>query len=212
MKLYHIPSTRSVRPQWLLEEMEISYDLIRVTREMSLSSEYINLHPQGKVPVLVDENVTIFESGAICTYLADKYLDQGFAPKLESPARAYYYQWLFYAALTLEAPVEQYMFHVLPDLPEQVIPKQAKVRVAPEEAQQWFLKVCKPLNKRLENQHYLVGNRFSAADVVTGGVLLWALKLGMMKQECPVKEYLKRLMERPALKKAAGDLHQMESL
>ena len=212
MKLYYIPSTRSIRPQWLLEEMGISYDLIRVTTEMSLSKEYINLHPQGKVPVWVDESVTIFESGAICTYLADKYIDKGFAPPIESPARAYYYQWLFYASLTLEAPVEQYMFHVLPDLPEQVIPKSLQTRIAPEDAQQWFAKVCEPLNRLLKDNHFLVENRFSAADVVTGGVLLWAIKLGMLKQESPIKDYITRLMERIALKKAAGDLHQMPNI
>lgn len=212
MKLYYIPSTRSIRPQWLLEEMDISYDLIRVTKEMSLSKEYTNLHPQGKVPVWVDENVTIFESGAICTYLADKYIDKGFAPLIESPARAYYYQWLFYASLTLEAPVEQYMFQVLPDLPEKVIPRNLQTRVAPEEAQQWFDKVCEPLNRLLKDNHFLVENRFSAADVVAGGVLLWALKLGMLKQESPIKDYITRLMERIALEKAAGDLHQMTNI
>lgn len=202
MRLYYIPTTRAVRPRWLLEEMGLSYDLIRVTMAMSRSDEYKTLHPQGKVPVLVDEPVTIFESAAICAYLADKYLDQGFAPELNSPARADYYQWMFYASVTLEAPVEQYMFHVLPGLPEKVLPKQAQVRVPQEEAEQWFIKVCEPLNAHLRDRPYLLDDQFTAADVVTGGVLLWALKLGLLKQDNPVKAYIDRLMQRPAFQRA----------
>ena len=207
MKLYYIPTTRAVRPRWLLEEMGISYDLIRVNMELSRSSDYAQLHPHGKVPVLVDENVTIFESAAICTYLADRYREKDFAPQPESPARAYYYQWIFYASLTLEAPVEQYMFHVLPGLPEKLLPKQTQVRVTLEEAKQWFAKVCEPLNELLKDSQYLVENRFTAADIVTGGVFLWALKLGLLKQDSPIKTYINRLMARSAFQKADEDFY-----
>ncbi|MGK7896650.1 MAG: glutathione S-transferase family protein [Xenococcus sp. (in: cyanobacteria)] len=207
MKLYYMPTTRAVRPRWLLEELGISYDLIRVSMEMSRSSEYTKLHPQGKVPVLVDDHVTIFESAAICTYIADKYLDQGFAPPIDSPARAFYYQWLFYAATTLEKPVEEYLFQVLPNLPEKLLPQQKQARISSEEVKIWFVKVCQPLNELLENNHYLIENRFSAADIVTGGVLLWALKLGMLKEDNPVKEYITRLMQRPAFQKADEDVY-----
>ena len=207
MKLYFIPTTRAVRPRWLLEELGIEYELITVSMEMSRKPEYQQLHPHGKVPVLVDDHITVFESAAICTYLADKYPEQGLAPKIDSPARAYYYQWLFYASLTLEAPVEQYMFHILPNLPEKVLPTASQTRVTKEEAQQWFTKVCAPLDRLLQNSDYLVKNSFSAADIVTGGVLLWALKLGMLKTESPVKSYITRLKERSALQKADTDVY-----
>ncbi len=191
----------------VLEEMELNYELITVSMEQSDRSEYRQLHPHGKVPVLVDERVTIFESAAICAYLADKYIDKGFATAIDSPARAYYYQWLFYASLTLEPPVEQYMFNVLPNLPEKVLPKSDRTKVSKAEAQQWFVKVCQPLNQLLANRDYLVENRLTAADVVTGGVLLWALKLGMMKETSPVKTYIENLSERPAFKKANPEVY-----
>lgn len=202
MQLYYIPTTRAFRPRWLLEEMNIPYQLVQVTMEMSRQPEYKKLHPHGKVPVLVDGDVIIYESAAICAYLADKYPEKELAPSLQSPARAYYYQWLFYASLTLEAPVEQYMFHVLPGLPEKLLPTSDRTRVSKEEALQWFTKVCQPLNELLKDKDYLVENRLTAADVVTGGVLLWALKLGMMKEESPVKNYITKLMERPAFYRA----------
>ncbi|MGB5900187.1 MAG: glutathione S-transferase family protein, partial [Geitlerinemataceae cyanobacterium] len=190
MKLYYIPTTRAVRPRWLLEELEVPYELIYVKPGMMEQPEYSKLHPHGKVPVLIDENVTLFESAAICAYLADKYPEKGFAPLVSSTGRGYYYQWLFYATATLEPPVEQYMFNILPNLPEKVLPKNDQTRLSTSESQEWFDRVCEPLNELLAAKDYLVENKFSAADVVTGGVLMWAYRLGMMKAETPVKNYL----------------------
>ena len=99
------------------------------------------------------------------------------------------------------------MFHVLPGLPEKLLPKSDRTRVSPEETLQWFNKVCQPLNEIVKAQDYLVENRFSVADVVTGGVLLWALKLGMLKEETPVKTYISNLMTRPAFKRADDDVY-----
>lgn len=96
MKLYYIATTRAMRPRWLLEEMELAYELIHVTIAMTQQPEYRQIHPHGKVPVLVDEDMTIFESAAICAYLADKHPEKGLAPLPGTSARGYYYQWLFY--------------------------------------------------------------------------------------------------------------------
>jgi glutathione S-transferase len=79
MKLYYIPTTRSIRPRWLLEEMDLLYELVYMRLEMTQQPEYRRLHPHGKVPVLVDNDTIIFESAAICAYLADKYPEKGFA-------------------------------------------------------------------------------------------------------------------------------------
>lgn len=207
MQLYYIPTTRALRPRWLLEELDIPYELVDVKMAMTQQPEYLQLHPQGKVPVLVDGDVTIYESSAICAYLADKYLERGFAPPLSDPARSYYYQWLFYAGQTLEPPVEQYMFKVLPNLPEKILPKEYKSHVELAVAQDWFERVCQPLNTVLSERDYLVDNRMSAADIVVGGVLLWAFKLGMMTSDSPVKTYLSGLMARPAFKRADENVY-----
>lgn len=207
MKLYYIPTTRAVRPRWILEELGISYELVYVTMAMTQEPGYEKLHPHRKVPVLVDGDIIMFESAAICAYLADKFPEKELAPSPTSPARSYYYQWLFYATLTLEAPVEQYLFNVLPNLPEKLLPQKHRTEVSAEEALIWFNKVAQPLNELLRTQTYLVDNRFSAADVVTGGVLIWALRLGMLSENSPVKDYVQQLMERPALKKADEDFY-----
>lgn len=207
MKLYYIPTTRAVRPRWLLEELGVDYELIQVDMALTRQPEYRQLHPHGKVPVLVDGDVTLYEASAICAYLADKYLEHGLAPARSSSSRGYYYQWLFYAGQTLEPPVEQYMFNVLPHLPEKLLPKEHQTQVDSATAKAWFDRVCQPLNEQLANHHYLVDDRLSAADIVTGGVLLWALKLGMMTTDSPIKAYLMRLMERPAFQRADENVY-----
>jgi glutathione S-transferase len=207
MKLYYIPTTRSIRPRWLLEEMDLPYELVYMRLEMTQQPEYRRLHPHGKVPVLVDKDIVIFESAAICAYLADKYPEKGFAPKLETPARGYYYQWLFYATLTLEPPVEQLMFHALPNLPEKILPQKKQTEVSPQQALQWFARVCEPLEEIFQHSDYLVENRFSTADVITGGVLMWALRLGMLTEDNAVKAYITKLMQRPAFIRADSDFY-----
>lgn len=202
MKLYYIPTTRAVRPRWLLEEMEIPYEVVRVSMAIMKDPEYKQLHPHGKVPVLVDGDITIFESAAICAYLADKYLDRGFAPAPNSRDRAYYYQWLFYATATLEPPVEHFMFNILPNLPEKVLPGFIKSETSLQESWEWFKRASAPLKAALEGKHFLVGNSLTAADIVVGGVLLWAKKLGMMQPEDSLTEYIDNLMQRPALNRA----------
>lgn len=202
-----MPTTRAVRPRWLLEELGIAYELVYVNMAMTRQPEYLQLHPQGKVPVLVDGDVTIYESSAICAYLADKYLERGFAPSLSDPHRSYYYQWFFYAGQTLEPPVEQYMFKVLPNLPDKILPTEYKSHVELTVAKDWFDRVCQPLNTVLRDRNYLVDNRMSAADIAIGGVLLWALKLGMMTTDSPVKTYLLGLMERPAFQRADENVY-----
>ncbi len=207
MKLYYIPTTRAVRPRWLLEEMGIPYELVRVDMNMTKQPEYQKLHPHGKVPILVDGEVTIFESAAICAYLADKYLDLGLAPARDTPLRGYYYQWLFYATSTLEPPVEHFMFNVLPNLPEKVLPIKVRSAISTQEALQWFDRVTQPLTEALVSQNYLVEDRLSAADIVTGGVLLWAKKLGMLSDGDPLSRYLNNLMQRPAFIRADEDFY-----
>lgn len=207
MKLYYIPTTRAVRPRWLLEEIGITYELVQVDMEMTQQPEYQNLHPHRKVPVLVDGEVTIFESTAICTYLADKYTNSGLAPAIDSLERAYYYQWLFYASVTLEAPVEHFMFAVLPLLPEKVLPNKVREAISTQEALEWFNKVAEPLRNVLVNNNYLVGNKFSTTDIVTGGVLMWAKRLGMLEEDDSLTKYLDNLMRRPAFMRADEDFY-----
>src|SRR5579859_6645904 len=98
MKLYFAPGTRATRPRWMLEELGIPYEIVTVDLEAKENREpgYLRIHPLGRVPVLVDDEVTVFESIAICMYLAERHSERGLAPPVSSPLRAQYYQWLLF--------------------------------------------------------------------------------------------------------------------
>ncbi len=99
MQLYFAPRTRASRPRWLLEELEVPYELVKLdlSKQESRTPAYVALHPFGEVPVLVDGDVTLFESSAICLYLADRFPEKRLAPSLGSPDRGPYLQWMLFA-------------------------------------------------------------------------------------------------------------------
>ena len=99
IELYHTPQTRSSRPRWLLEELGTPYRL----RSVDLfGGERNPAHPLGSVPAINIDGETLIESGAICHWLADRFLDKGLAPAMDDPRRARYEQWMFFVPATLE--------------------------------------------------------------------------------------------------------------
>jgi glutathione S-transferase len=194
MILYYAPHTRAARPRWLLEELEVPYELARVDLKAGEqhAPAYLALHPLGLVPVLRDGDATIFESGAICTYLADKHLDKGLAPPLDSPLRGPYLQWMFFAQTTLEPPLIEYHFQGKDD----------SARAAAARAQ--FARAAKVVADAVEGRSFLVGDRFSAADVMVGGALGWARGFGLLDDPILV-EYGRAVGGRPAARRARAD-------
>jgi len=195
-------STRSVRPRWLLEEMNLDYELIALSLADIQKEEYQKVHPLAKIPVLIDEGVKIFESSAICIYLGDRYIEKGFAPSFDSPARAFYYQWLFYASTTLDVPIEKYMFLTMPEIPENLLPFAKKNNLTQTEIINWFDRVCQPLAETLASKQYLIEERFTVADIIVSGILFWALGLTMLENQPILKEYVTRMTNRPAFLRA----------
>ena len=82
LKLYHSAQSRSTRPRWLLEEIGAPYDLVYVdlSKQEHKTAQYLEIHPHGVVPALVDGDLGLMESGAICAYLADKFPAAHLAP------------------------------------------------------------------------------------------------------------------------------------
>src|SRR5882672_4547196 len=113
MKLYFAPRTRSTRPRWMLEELGVPYELIAVDLAAKENREpgYLHVHPLGQVPALVDGDVTVFESIAICMYLADRCPGRSLAPAASSPLRGQYYQWLLFCASTIEPAIGRWSQH-----------------------------------------------------------------------------------------------------
>src|SRR5439155_14189449 len=163
MKLYYAPRTRAVRPRWLLEEIAEPYTIERLdmTKGEHRSDAYKKIHPLGAVPALVDGDLHIFESSAICMYLADKFAERGLAPPIGSHDRGRYYQWMVYAIASFEAPIVRYL----------------EARESPQGAAAALVKFDESagvIAAALDGKDWLVGDRFSAADVMIGSIVVWA--------------------------------------
>lgn len=200
MKLYYVPRTRASRPRWLLEEMGLPYELVRldISRKETRTPEHLARQPLGHVPVLEDEGVLVFESMAICLWLAERHADKGLVPPPGTPARAETYQWLFFAATELEPHLDAISAQTRRPEPERDV---ARI----EEAKRRFAAAAVALEARLAGRTFLVGDSFSVADVVVGSVLSWGKATAGLDGLPETQAWLARLKERPAWKRAVKD-------
>ena len=198
MKLYHSARSRSARPRWLLEEIGEPYELVRVdiSKGENKTPDYLKIHPHGVVPALVDGDVKLMESAAICMYLADKYPQKRLAPTVGTAARGYYYQWMVYTVATLEPPVLQIFMNTV------MLPEEKRSGAAVDEARKTFSGVANTLTQALTSKPYLLGNDFSAADVMIGSTLAWGSFMGLIAGQSVLEDSVKRVSERPAYLRA----------
>jgi len=201
MKLYYCPMTRATRPRWLLEEIGSPYELVRVDlgKGEQKRPEYQKIHPHGRVPALVDGDVTLFESSAICMYLADKFPEKKLAPAPGTPARGLYYQWMVYSLATAEPPVLKVFMNTVRRPEPERNPAEA------EAGRTEFREVAALLTRVLDGRPFLLGEQFSAADVMVGSIVGWARGLKLVEDYPTLKDYSRRLVERPAYKRATAD-------
>jgi glutathione S-transferase len=192
-----VPHDRGAKARWLLTELGIPFESRWLDREKNEfeSPGFLRLNPMGRVPVLEYGDRVMHESGAICAFLADTYLDEGLAPPLSSPERAEYQQWMYFAASTVDPIVTRIM--IIEDIPA------GEVRQTKEAALLDDLRhVLRALDLRLSKSPYLVAERFSAADICVGYHLywckLWPELAAPMKDFPSVTSYLDRLEKMPS--------------
>lgn len=196
MKLYYSPGTSAFRCRWMLEELGTPYELITLSLGAGEHKrpEYLKIHPNGSVPALVDGADTFIESAAIVMHLADQDPEQRFAPAPGSPARGHYYQWIFFA-----------MTNLYPVVHTPYLRKFFRSQDATAEEAQALARQLTITDELLGRQPYLLGENFSAADIVFGGQLVWADACGLLLGREPHAAYLERLRARPAFQRAAAD-------
>ena len=182
----------------MLEEIGQPYEVVRLDLSAGdhKKPEYLKIHPHGRVPALVDGDLVMHESGAICAYLADKFPDKRLAPPVGTPARGLYYQWLFYCMATLEPPVLQIFLNTI------MLPEEQRSAKAAEDGKQNFANVAKVISQALQGRPYLLGEKFSAADVMIGSTLVWGQFMGLLSGQPVLEEYVARLSARPAFQRA----------
>ncbi len=201
MKLYYVPSTRAGRARWMLEELEIPYELHRLDPSVRENRQppYLALNPLGTVPTLVDGDVVVYESLAICLYLADKFPDKGLAPPPGSPERGPYYQWSVFSMVTLEKGLDLVNLHTVR------LPEDKRIPQAAEMGRARFLEAAAVLDQALADREYLVGGRFTTADLVTGAVLGWGKLFGLLGDHPRLVDYVRRQVGRPAARRSRAD-------
>jgi glutathione S-transferase len=201
MKLYYAPQTRATRPRWMLEEIGVPYELVRLqlSKGEHKQPEYLKIHPHGAVPAYSDGEVTMFESAAICAYLADKFPDKRLAPPLGSPQRGLYYQWLVYSMATMEPPVLKVFLNT------RMLAEEKRSPAVAEEGRAQWKDVARVVQQAVEGKTFLLGEQFTAADVMVGSILGWSGFMGLLEGFAGLQAYVGRLTSRPAFKRANAD-------
>lgn len=187
LTLFHAPRSRSTRFIWLLEELGAPYEVRRVDIYRSVSNtgarDPANPHPHGQVPALLDDGVLITESAAIALYLTDKFPAAGLGPVIGDPKRGPYLSWLAYYAGVLEPCVT--------NLWKQRQDDQDKAQ---------YQAMDDRLRTTLEASPWLLGETFSAADIMFVSLLQFARQ--MLPPHAVYDDWLARANARPALARA----------
>ncbi|NIK87476.1 glutathione S-transferase [Rhizomicrobium palustre] len=194
LTLFHKPKTRSNSIMWLLEELGVPYETKEVTiRSMDGSGaiDPANPHPHGKVPALEHDGNRVFETGAIALYLTDLFPEKKLGPVPGEALRGEYLSWLFYRSGVLEPALMMRRLGV----------KHMQGAMGWAEASE----VETVLNETLALRPYILGDSFSAADIVTGGGIVYLLRFKMLAETPVLTEYAQRLTSRPAFIKVMGD-------
>ncbi len=189
--LFHHPKSRSTRFIFLLEELEAPYELRHVAIRHSDGSGAVdpaNPHPHGKVPAISDDGGVVFESPAIALYLTDRFPKNRLGPLAGEPGRGAYLSWLSYYTGVLEPAFMSKFMNV-------AVPRGSAGWVAVDEAMEAVI-------KQLSQGRYMLGQHFSAADVLYGTTFAMFAQSPMMPKSAVVDAYVQRIVTRPAFARA----------
>jgi glutathione S-transferase len=189
--LYHSPASRAFTAYWMLEEIGVAFDVktVDIRHGEQKDPAYLKLNPAGKVPTLTDGDVVVSENPAIAIYLADRYSYGTLAPKIEEADRGAYLKWMVYATAVVD-PVA-YLHEQAIDLPG----------FGPGFGT--FDDMVGVLATTLKGRKWLLGDRFSAADVVLGGTISQLMYRQVLPKDPTLIDYNTRLTLRDAYHRAA---------
>ena len=198
IQIFHSPNTRGVRPIWACEELGLEYQVVPVdfSPEYRATEEWRAMNPTGKVPVLRDGDVTMFESGAMVQYLLDTYGNGRLAPAVSDSEYPIYLQWFWFSEATLSRPLGEVVNHGREFPGDKAIPE-----VLAEMRQRGVVCV-EAVAAYMEGRTFLVNETFSAADIMMGYGLLLCDMLIPGKMPDTLLPYWQSLQERPGFKRA----------
>lgn len=192
LKLYTNQQSRGVVVEWLFLELGVEYERIELAYNTTMKApEYLKINPFGKVPTLVDDTVVIYELGAICAYLTDKFAEKQLAPALNDPKRGVYYRWLFFISGPWESLTVDQMrgVHIQPE---------QKMFVGYGDDQDAYHALIQGLD---EAAPFLCGSQFTTADILVAASLFWQLKIGTLQSHPSIMRYLDSVKQRASYPK-----------
>lgn len=198
LTLYFAPQTRAVRIAWLLEELGLDYELVQFSlgqKEMR-EAPFLKIHPNGRVPVLVDGDVTLFESGAIVEYILTRHSNGFMRPKVTSTHYPSYLQWLHYSEGMLMPPINTIIVETV------ILPPERRNEVNVKRARKLLGQMLQTVDTHMEDREFLAGE-FSGADIMLGHDIAGIARFGnYLDKFANLRTYADRLNARPALQKA----------
>ena len=200
LTVYHVPVTRSLRVLWLCQELDLPHQVKTVdfAAAYRASPEWRALNPVGKVPAMTDGGFTMFESGAMVQYLLDRYGKGRLQPAPGTEAHGLYLQWSWFAEATYARPIGEIVNHrrafgEAGEIPAVVAEMKGRARLCSE-----------AVDCALRGRSYLMGDEFSAADIMMGYSVMLAQRLTSTEGLDELNSYWARLSSRPAYQRAAA--------
>lgn len=190
--LYHHPMTRAGSVVWMLEEVGVDYRLewVDVHAGAHKTPAFMAMNPMGKLPVLADGETIITESAAIALYLGDRYATGRLAPALDDPARGTYLRWSLFSPSVIEPAAA-------------ARPSGGQFNAT---AVGWgdYEAMVRATESAIGKGPWLLGERFSMADIIVGGTLRFLLMFKMIDAKQAFVDYVARLDARPAFQRSAA--------
>ena len=187
MKLYHCPQTRAFRALWLLEESGLDFDVLPVDIRDEASRadpEFRSASPMGKVPALIDGDTKLWDSGAIALHLVDSYPQAGLGPAVGEPGRGTFIQWVMFTNAVFEPALMEKFTNAAVD--------------SSRSGHGSFPQMIEIVENGLQPGPWLMGERFTAADVLVGSSCHFMKLFGAMPDSPPIAAYIERCQSRPA--------------
>ncbi len=198
IQIYHVTNTRGMRPIWLCEELGIEYSITKINFSQAFrrQPEWRAMNPVGKVPVLEDGDLRMFESGAMVEYILARYGAGRLQPEPSSDAFAHYLQWMWFGEATLSRPLGEIVNH------RREFPGDLEIPEVVAEMGNRAGECLLAIGDAVENQQFICGDEFTAADIMLGYGLHLAEMLVPEKIPEKLQPYWTRLKERPAFQVA----------
>ena len=200
LKIYGTAASRAARPLWVAQELGLAYEHIPVhyLGSATRTPEFLAINPNGRIPVVDDDGILVWESMACALYLAERFKsnNQNSQPSLAAENRAELadiLRWSFWVVTECEKDALTFLMHRV------LMPLERRKPQLAEEAQRRLLAPLRVLEQHLQANPYLAGERFTVADICVASVLAWVQGTNELMAQCPrVGEWLQRCMARPA--------------